>query len=259
MLHKDQTSEITTSSGADRVVVEEPLTLVVNGKHSVVLMRMPGYEKELALGFLKGEGIIRQLDDVETISRCEEGGLDDANTIRLSLAESAAPEKLSRLAEVRSSCGVCGAEILEKLAHEKPEFPADVFISRKLLASMPEEMRKRQPVFTETGGAHAAAIFHAGGGLIVCREDIGRHNAFDKAIGHCILAGIETGDKVAVLSGRVSYEMTLKAIRAPFPIVAAVSAPTSLAVELAERAGITLACFVRNGSLRVYTHGERIT
>jgi FdhD protein len=253
------TTRVKTSAGADSVAVEEPLTINIDGRRSVVLMRTPGCEKELAAGFLKGEGIIKRRGDIATITYCDEGGFDDANTVRVRLAGRLKKKGARRLTEIRSSCGICGADAVRIASIEKPAFPKNVKVSRELLSSLPDKMRARQTVFKKTGGTHAAAIFDAVGRLVVCREDIGRHNAFDKAVGHALLAGIDLSDKIAVLSGRVSYEMILKAVRAPLPIVAAVSAPTSLAVSMAKAAGITLVCFLRSRRVKIYSSPSRIS
>ena len=249
------------------MVREEPLELVLNGHPVAVLMRMPGEEKELAAGFCLSEGYIRDARDILLIHHCgrgepvpngeEEEALDSRNRVTLRVA----PDGVLRPCgadPVRLIRSGCGAAEVTALADELPLVDGDLTVDSSTLLGLDRAMRDRQTVHHEVGGTHAAALFRAGGALVVIAEDIGRHNAVDKAIGHCMLRGIDVTEAVMITSGRTSYEMAAKAIRACIPVVASVSAPTSLAVELAQSRGLTLIGYLRGGSMNVYTHPERV-
>ena len=228
---------MTTDRGLDYVIIEEPLSLRIGGA-VLTLMRTPGRERELAAGFCLSEGIIRTLSDISTLTCHEKGGPFDCDTVEVTLCEGAAAGNAEKNENAR---GLYNSHI-----------------KRDVLMKLPRIMREHQPLFAKTGAAHAAAFFSANGDLVICREDIGRLNALDKAIGHLFLNNIEISDKVLMLSGRVSHKLAAKAARAGCKIMAAVSAPTSLAVEFAENEGITLVGFLRGKKMNVYTHPERL-
>ena len=257
MTDRNTTEQIETSGGADVVAVERPLTIHINDRHSFCLMRTPGCEEELALGFVRSKGIITNPGDIKSISY-RENGRSGCDAVRIIVNDLVSDAIVSRIVEARSSFDVCREENTLRPPDSRPLFSDNISITRILFASLPEIMRQHQPVFAETGGTHAAGIFDTEGKLIVCREDIGRNNAFDKAIGRLLIAGINSDDKIAVLSSRANLDIVLKAIRAPFPVVGTVSAPTSLAVKTARESGVTLAGFIRGDSIRIYTHPRRI-
>jgi len=250
----------------DQLAVEEPLELRVGGKALAVTMRTPGHDVELAHGFLLTEGVIGAVADVRDARYCDstdDEGRNTYNVLDVGLAPGvAAPETgVERNFYTTSSCGVCGKASLDAVRLRTRHSPAGdpVRVSSALLAGLPDALRRRQQVFDRTGGLHAAGLFAADGSLRVVREDVGRHNAVDKVLGWALLDGrIPALGSVLVVSGRASFELVQKAVMAGVPMLAAVSAPSSLAVELADESGLTLAGFVRGGSMNVYTHSERI-
>jgi len=249
------------------LIVEEPLEIRINGEPYATIMRTPGSEMELAAGFCFTEGIVDSFSDVLTMGFCTESGnagnivnvMTAAGNTGEKTAEPAEPRKSSaRRLESRSSCGLCGVTMLEDInrallpLEDGPRIPA-VDIVRMQYA-----MVEKQELQARTKGVHAVALVNLDGTPVVVREDVGRHNALDKAIGYALLRGIDCSGCVAVLSGRISFEMAQKAIRARIPIVAAVSAATALAVDLAERLNCTLIGRLRDDSMSIYTHKERI-
>ncbi|GGP20310.1 sulfurtransferase FdhD [Thermocladium modestius] len=231
----------------DGIAVEEPLrlTIVHGGSHrTIYIMRTPIDDRELAVGFLFTQGIIGGLDDIEHI---EESG----NFMTIYLAK---PFNLEREFMVNSSCGVCGAGSLPGLILGG----GSIKVHSKVLIEMPRIMAARQRIFSETGGLHAAGAFNAYGDPLFVEEDVGRHNAVDKLIGKLLIAGIDPRSLILQVSGRVGYEIAEKAAIAGFPIISAISAPTTSAVQLCELAGISLVGFVRGSKLNVYSHPERI-
>ena len=236
--------------GVDEVAVELPLEIRLNGEPVAVTMRTPGHDLELAAGFLYGEGIVESPPEM-TLP-------DDlaANTVD-ALAPDATPPP-SRRFYTTSSCGICGKGALEEVEAIAPRVEGGPSIERRLLAVLPD--RLRQPAFERTGGLHATGLFDAAGEPLLVREDVGRHNAMDKVIGRVLLdGGLPLGGRILCVSGRLAFELVQKAARAGAPILVGVGAPTSLAVELAEDRGITLAGFARGGSVNVYTHTRRVT
>jgi FdhD protein len=240
---------------------------VLNGQPIAVLMRMPGEEKELAAGFCLSEGYVRDARDILLIHHCGRGepapgegdteAFDSRNRVTLRVASDGVLR--SRGADpVRLIRSGCGAAEVTALADELPRVEEHVSVDAATLLGLDRAMRQRQTVHREVGGTHAAALFRLDGEFIVLAEDVGRHNAVDKAIGYCLLRGIDMAASVMITSGRASYEMAAKAIRARVPIVASVSAPTALAVELAHDRGLTLIGYLRGGSMNVYTHPERV-
>ncbi|OMC53989.1 sufurtransferase FdhD [Mycobacterium sp. IS-2888] len=249
----------------ETLAVEEPLEIRVNGAPVTVTMRTPGSDIELAQGFLLTEGIIGRREDVVTIRYC--GGHDDENTynvLDVTLAPGVAPPDLdvTRNFYTTSSCGVCGKASLEAVRVMGRFSPGSdpASVSAATLKAMPDQLRSAQKVFASTGGLHAAALFGVDGAMLAVREDIGRHNAVDKVIGWALEHDrVPLSATVLLVSGRASFELTQKAVMAAIPVLAAVSAPSSLAVSLAEESGVTLVAFLRQDSMNVYTRADRIT
>ena len=249
----------------DVLAGEEPLELRVNGKSLAVTMRTPGQDVELAHGFLLSEGVIGSAGDVSVARFCEGTGPDGMNTynvLDIALAEGVPPPDtgVERNFYTTSSCGVCGKAALDAVKLKTRYSPAldQVRVTPEALTGFPDALRERQKVFESTGGLHAAGLF-VNGELLVVREDVGRHNAVDKVLGWAVLQNLVplTG-AVLMVSGRASFELVQKAAMAGVPVLAAVSAPSSLAVELAEEQGMTLVGFLRGDSMNVYTGGERV-
>jgi FdhD protein len=235
---------------ADELASEEPLEICVGDAVVGVTMRTPGSDLELAAGFLLTEGVVPA--SVIPILRQEH-----PNRVRAALQVSV--ERAQRTMTISASCGVCGKASIETVHQHFAPVEDDVTIDREVIGQLTARMQDQQPGFARTGGVHAAAILTREGEPIVVREDIGRHNATDKAIGNALLRRrLPLGGHVLLVSGRVSFEIVQKALAARIPIVAAVSAPSSLAVAFAEENGQTLAGFLRPGRFNVYTHPERI-
>jgi FdhD protein len=261
-----------TTARADTLTVEEPLELRVGNVPLTVTMRTPGHDIELVHGFLLTEGLIRSVGDVALARYCEgavtsgDSGYDENtyNVIDVTLApgvEAPAPSA-TRAFLTSSSCGVCGKASIEQLrAHSVFDVRSDATeFAAKVIAELPEALRAEQRSFAKTGGLHAAGLFTADGETLVVREDVGRHNAVDKVVGWALFNGrVPATGCVLVVSGRASFELTQKAIMAGIPCLAAVSAPSSLAVECADDAGMTLIGFVRGSRLNVYAGGDRVT
>ena len=243
------------------LAVEAPLELRIGGRSTTVVMRTPGSDEELARGFLFTEGMIRRADDVLSISRPDGLAGDEAGNV-LSIELGSSLVKLGvaqRSFYASSSCGVCGKTSIASLKISARPIASPLVISRRVLAVLPDRLREAQALFSATGGLHAAGLFNAAGELLAAREDVGRHNALDKMVGWALVHGrLPLTEGVLMVSGRVSYEILQKAIAAGLPVVAAVSAPSSLAVELAERFGVTLIGFLRGLEMNVYAHAERI-
>jgi FdhD protein len=249
----------------DALAAEEPLELRVNGKALAVTMRTPGQDVELAHGFLLSEGVIGSAEDVSIARFCEGTGPDGMNTynvLDVALADGVPPPDtgVERNFYTTSSCGVCGKAALDAVKLKTRYSPAldDVRVTPEALTGFPDALRERQKVFESTGGLHAAGLF-VNGELLVVREDVGRHNAVDKVLGWAVLQNlVPLRGAVLMVSGRASFELVQKAAMAGIPVLAAVSAPSSLAVELAEEQGMTLIGFLRGDSMNVYTGGERV-
>lgn len=236
----------------DQLAVEEPLEVRVNGEAIAVTMRTPGQDEELALGFLLSEGI-------SVVAAHPTADLA-ANTIEVEVEEGFDLGRLRRNFYTSSSCGVCGKGALEAVAVEAARIEGDLKVAGALVAELPERLRAAQPTFAATGGLHATGLFDAEGTLLCVREDVGRHNAMDKAIGRAFLDGLlPLADKLLCVSGRLSFELVQKAAVAGCPVVVAVGAPSTLAVELARDRGVTLCGFVRGGRVNVYSEPWRIT
>ena len=250
----------------ETLAVEEPLELRVNGSAITVTMRTPGADVELAQGFLLTEGVIGQRDDIATVQYCRGVGDDGANTYNVLDVTTAPGIQMPDLDVTRnfyttSSCGVCGKGSIDAVRTISRHSPGDdpTVVAAETLWAMPDQLRSAQRVFASTGGLHGAALFDADGTMLVVREDIGRHNAVDKVIGWAVEhERIPLTGAVLLVSGRASFELTQKAIMAGIPMLAAVSAPSSLAVDLAGQAGLTLVAFLRGESMNVYTRQDRV-
>lgn len=247
----------------DQLAKEEPLEIRVRGRSVAVTMRTPGHDKELAAGFLVSEGLIHERSDVVEIAYCQRGeAADFENTLNVFLAPSVEIdfEKLTRHVFASSSCGVCGKASIEAVQQHFAPVESRMKMASSTILKLPDRLRKAQAAFAKTGGLHAAAIFDARGKLIVLREDVGRHNAVDKVIGHGFLKKLFLFDEhVLLVSGRASFEIMQKALAARVPMVCAVSAPSSLAVEFAQESGQTLVGFLRGETMNVYSHPERVS
>lgn len=242
----------------DYVAAEEPLEIRIEGRSIAVVMRTPGHDRELAAGFLVTENLIRSPNDIFDITRCGDGA---ENVINVALRNPAAfdPAKLTRYVFSSSSCGICSKATLEAVQQSFPPIEDDSRICGEILRQLPARLREKQETFAQTGGLHACAIFDSLGNLQAAREDVGRHNELDKLIGRALLANeLPLGARVLLLSGRVSFEMMQKALAAGIPIVAAISAPTSLAVEFARASNQTLIGFLRGATMNVYAGEQRI-
>ena len=249
----------------ERVAVarEEPLEIQIGGIPMVVIMRTPGHDEDLALGFLWGEGWVTSPDQVISIRHCTTPRSPEAedNVILVHLHPDTPFhfEQLRRNIYTTSSCGVCGKGSIQNLCQRGPRVVSEIRVPRDVLAELPTKLRRAQGLFAATGGVHGIGLFTVEGELIICREDVGRHNAVDKVIGWALRQGLLPGSPLILLvSGRVSFEIIQKALMAQIPIVAAISAPTSLAIELAEQSGITLVAFLRGETMAVYTHTWRV-
>ncbi|WP_433802384.1 formate dehydrogenase accessory sulfurtransferase FdhD [Actinomycetospora sp. CA-084318] len=251
----------------DALAAEEPLEIRIEGKPLAVTMRTPGHDVELAHGFLLTEGVITSADDIATARYCDsvdDTGRNTYNVLDLALAPGVAPpdDSVERRFYTTSSCGVCGKASLDAVRTRTAFSPADdpVAIDADVLFGLPDALRAAQKVFDSTGGLHGAGLFRADGSLLAVREDVGRHNAVDKVVGHALLSGaVPAAGSVLMVSGRASFELTQKAVMAGIPALAAVSAPSSLAAEMAEDAGMTLVGFLRGRSMNIYAGASRIT
>lgn len=244
----------------DLLAVEEPCEIRLDGEPLVVTMRTPGHDAELAAGFLISEGIVTA-DDLAVISHCGAGdALNPENVVDVRLVPGRAPRlDVQRNFYASSSCGVCGKASIDAIHVDVPPVAAGPRVAAAALSAMMQKLADRQDIFDLTGGLHAAGIFDVEGSPVVVREDVGRHNAVDKAIGWAALAEqLPLDDKLLLVSGRTSFEIVQKALVARIAIVAGVSAASSLAVDLAGRSGMTLVGFLRRDKMNVYSGGERI-
>lgn len=237
----------------------------VNGAPFAVIMRTPGADRDLAAGFLLAEDVIRSADEIGAIEYCADADAEGRdNTINVTVLQDAVTRLDAKLAERRqvtmsSSCGLCGRLTIESLQSRVSSVTGEWTIPASVIASLPDRLRAAQAVFETTGGLHAAGLFDRSGVLQLSAEDVGRHNAVDKIVGRTLLAGQHPLDeRVLLVSGRTSFELVQKALLAGVPLIAAVSAPSSLAVELATQAGITLCGFVRGPNFNIYSHPRRV-
>jgi len=258
------------SDSPDAVVTEEPLQLMLNGEDLSVVMRTPGHDVELTLGLLYAEGIVRTLEDVRQLRiSAESGESETALQVDASIVESNQVDvhlagvprrKPERSMHSSSACGVCGAVLIEDLRRDLSVLPPGPPVDPKLLPGLVEQLRSGQGVFERTGGLHAAGLFTAGGNPICVREDIGRHNAVDKVVGRMLMEGrLPARDTILVVSGRAGYEIVQKSITAGIVVLAAVGAPSSLAVALAREFNQTLVGFLRGERFNVYAAPDRLT
>jgi FdhD protein len=237
------------------VVLEAPVTIDIERIESYTLLCTPDDNLALATGFLLSEGIVDSLDDVAGLELCK----DDPNVVRVRVKQQVPRiDDPGRNLLIVSSCGLCGAEGLDERLRSLPEVGDSLRVESRILREVGSRVRRKQPLFEACGGTHAAAIFTAGGDLVTTAEDTGRHNALDKAIGRCLQEGRSPAGCGAVLSGRVSLEMVGKCARAGIELISAISAPTSLAIEVAQRCGITLCAFVRETRATAFTHTHRV-
>ncbi|MGH2406799.1 MAG: formate dehydrogenase accessory sulfurtransferase FdhD [Candidatus Limnocylindrales bacterium] len=258
----------------DVVAAEEPLQIVLDGESFAVVMRTPGHDLELVLGLLFAEGVIADLADVAGAAVAASGIPDGGSTLPLSALpeaenlvdlrlarphEAAVPVGWQRNLVASSACGICGAAALDALRVDLDPLPAGPRFGWRTLVGMPAALREAQATFELTGGLHAAGLFTPAGQLIAIREDVGRHNAVDKLVGAALLAGeLPLHDRGLMVSGRTSFELAQKAVVAGVPLLAAVSAPSSLAIHVAHTFGLTLIGFLRGDRFNVYAGGERI-
>ena len=249
--------------GRDAVAREEPLEIQLDGSSLAVVMRTPGHDEELGLGLLLSERVIASLDDVASVHHSTVAQNPEAadNILQIRLREGVRVDwnRLKRSFYASASCGVCGKATIDAVLAEAPPLDDRTRFRSSLFAPLPERLRRAQEAFAATGGLHAAGLFDGEGRLFVVREDIGRHNAVDKVIGWALERGrLPLAGHVLLVSGRISYEIAAKALAARIPVVAAVSAPSSLAVNLAERARVTLVAFLRGQAFNVYGERSRI-
>jgi FdhD protein len=251
---------------ADQLAVEEPLEIRLGGRRFTLTMRTPGHDEELAAGFLMAEGFVNAPGELGEIRRLRDSkGAPDPNAIDIILNVPAAGlrERLKRNFAVSSSCGICGKTSIESIERRIAPIASTAAITPAALLRLPAMMREAQAVFAATGGLHAAALFALDRAdaptIVVLREDVGRHNAVDKVVGYALARDlVPLARHVLMVSGRLSFEIVQKAASAGVPILCAVSAPSSLAVELADDLGMTLVGFLRNSNFNLYTHRQRI-
>lgn len=258
----------TVTRTTDVAAAEEPLDVRLHGRSFAVIMRTPGDDRALAAGFLLSERIIRSFDDVGAIEHCRHPDQTKAHHVvdvyLVGGAASRVPAMLEQRRQViaNSSCGVCGRSTIDELLGELKPIdldPAKPAVPLTVIRALPDRLRERQSTFDETGGLHAAALCDAAGEILAVAEDVGRHNAVDKVVGRLLIAPpAPLEPAVLIVSGRVSFEIVQKAWIAGIPVVAAISAPTSLAVDLARAAGVTLVGFLRPGGLNIYSGADRL-
>jgi FdhD protein len=250
----------------DLVAIEEPLEVRVNGAPFAVIMRTPGADRDLAAGFLLAEDVVRGDNELGAIEYCADADAEGrANTLNVSVIGEAAARLAVSLGERRyvtmtSSCGLCGRRTIDSLRQRVACVGGDWRVRGDVVRGLPHTLRHAQNAFQATGGLHAAGLFSLDGSLAAIAEDIGRHNAVDKVIGRQLLAGaLPLDQSLLLVSGRTSFELVQKVLVAGIPLIAAVSAPSSLAIDLARDAGITLCGFVRGEAFNIYAHPERVT
>jgi FdhD protein len=253
------------SERPDKLVTEEPMEVRVHGpgqdpRPLAVTMRTPGNDFELAVGFCLTEGVLRGADDLDTVAYCLAGeGEQEFNIVTVSLRHPVVLDRPDRRFVANASCGLCGKSTLDELEQHCEPVADGPRVARSVLALLPEQLRASQTVFEATGGLHACALFTPDGDLVALREDVGRHNALDKLIGYAAIERrLPQSNSVLMVSGRVSFEIVQKAAMAGVPIVCAVSAPSSFAVDAANRFGQTLVGFLRDDRANVYTLPERV-
>lgn len=251
------------SGKPDEVAIEEPLEIRVEGHSLAVVMRTPGHDRELAAGFLLSEGIIKSAKDLFDITTCiAPGAAGKGNAIDAALVHPGGFDlsQLSRHVLTSASCGVCSKASIDSVLRRRKPLAGGLRVSAEVILGLPRKLSRQQAAFRRSGGIHACAIFDCEGHLLALREDVGRHNALDKLIGWALLEKqLPLSRHILLLSGRSSFEMMQKAHSAGISIVAAISAPSSLAVDFARESGQTLAGFVRGQGMNLYAHPERVT
>jgi FdhD protein len=255
----------TSRRRVETLAVEEPLEIRINGEPFLVTMRTPGDDIDLVHGLLLSESVVRMRSDVIGARYCDGAGTDGRNTynvLDVRLAGHVMPPlpDLQRKVLTTSACGICGTTTIEQVLRASAfRLPGGVTIRPDVVQTAPEQLRSRQRGFDRTGGLHAAGLMSADGALLCVREDVGRHNAVDKVVGWALREDrLPLANSILIVSGRASFELTQKAVLAGVPLLAAVSAPSSLAVDLAQQAGLTLVGFVRGQTMNIYTHPERV-
>lgn len=265
--HQDGRREALT----DRVVIEQPLEISVNGMPLVALMRLPGDDKELAVGFCLTEQVISSAMDIRLLKHCGEmekreaagadiagmeTAIDHGDLVELEVEKAEGTGRFASTYVVRTGCG--GADLQAMLGGFAGAVDSDLLVKASVVYGLGDKLTARQEVFRGTGGTHGAAVFSASGELVTAREDVGRHNALDKVVGACALGRVPLTDKLLFISGRVSYEMALKTVRAGCPVLVSLAAPTSLGLRIAEEAGLTVIGFAGAGRFNIYTHAWRV-
>jgi FdhD protein len=251
------------ASREDRVTVEEPLEIRVGAQTLAVTMRTPGHDFDLAAGWLLSEGIVRRPEEIVRIEHCREvrSPEEEGNVVivRATAPAGNALDRARRLLVTSSSCGLCGKGSIESIRGHFAPVASDARVAPEVLGELPGRLRRAQAAFAETGGLHGAGVFDLSGELLALREDVGRHNAVDKVIGHLFREGrVPLSQTILLVSGRASFEIVQKAVAAGIPIVAAVSAPSSLAIDLARESGVALVGFLRDGGFNLYSGEERL-
>ena len=254
------------TAGSDRAAAEEPLEVRLHGQPFAVIMRTPGADRELAAGFLLSERVLKSADDLGTIEYCRDQAMPSVeNVVNVTLTGSSSRELDRVLAErrktsVNSSCGLCGRLTIESLKNDVEPLRVEGSVQASVVSSLPDTLRNVQAVFDETGGLHAAGLFLFDGTLAAVAEDVGRHNAVDKVVGRMVIEErLPLSQHLLFVSGRTSFEIVQKALIAGIGLVASVSAPSSLAIDLAREGGVTLIGFVRGKSFNIYAHAQRIS
>jgi FdhD protein len=242
----------------DQLAQETPLEIRLRGKPIALTMRTPGHDEELAVGFLLSESVIKSPADLDRIEPCPR---EDANLVNVILAPHVHVDftRLTRHVFASSSCGVCGKATIDSLTQTFPTLNDTLRTTPQVLTSLPQKMLAAQETFARTGGLHAAALFDPAGNLLVLREDVGRHNAVDKVLGWSFSQKDPPFNTILLVSGRASFEIVQKAIAGKVQLVAAVSAPSSLAVELARSANLTLVAFLKSDRFNLYAHPQRVS
>src|SRR5262245_51046529 len=255
-------------TAVDRAATEEPLEIRLHSRPFAVVMRTPGADRELAAGFLLAEQVIASADDLGTIEYCTDQAVlaspaVQENVVNVTLTDPLRAERAladRRQVTTNASCGMCGRRTIESLSADAAPISSTWTMAAALLLRLPERLRSAQTAFDETGGLHAAGLFTPDARFVDHAEDVGRHNAVDKVIGRMLIRdALPLSQHLLCVSGRTSFEIVQKALLAGIPLVAAVSAPSSLAIDLAEESGITLVGFVRGDGFNIYAHPERIT
>lgn len=243
----------------DQIAVEEPLAIQLQGRAVAVVMRTPGHDEELAVGFLRGEGVVRSRAEIASVHHCSERDDDDVVRVLLVGGKPIDFAALQRNVYASSSCGVCGKASIASVMRVAEPLTPGVKFDLQVLARGPDLLRAEQKLFDACGGVHGAALITRDGHVLAVREDVGRHNAVDKLCGWALLQDRPLDQTFLVVSGRVAFELVQKAVAARIPAMVAVSAPTSLAVDLAKTSGMLLAGFAREGRLNVYAGADRLS